>query len=220
MKLNGLWTPERDAMLLQLADEAVSAKEIARRIADIDTIMTPKAVLRRLEQLGTKIRRKGSYWTRANEALLRQLWTQEPRLSLKEITAAFGGDVDVQAVSRRAGMMGLPSRYASVEVRHLEERQAAATAPVAEPQEDDGARLRRPAAHIPAPQPEMPRFTPCPYYNPMEKEGACGEMVDRTPDENGERGPAYCARHLGIVAVPLSRGTIGTLSRDCARRAG
>lgn len=220
MKLNGLWTPERDAMLLQLADEAVSAKEIARRIADIDTIMTPKAVMRRLSQLGARIRKKGSYWNRERETLLAKLWTQEPRLSLKEIAAAFGDGIDGQAVSRRAGVIGLPSRYASVETRHVAERQAVAIAPVVEPEEDDGARLRRPAAHVPAPKPERPRFTPCPYYNPMEKAGPCGVMVDRMPGENGARGPAYCDRHLGKVAIPLSRGTLGALPRDCNRRAG
>lgn len=210
MKLIGLWTPERDATLLQLADEAVNAKEIAKRIADIDTIMTPKAVLKRLDQLGARIRKKGSYWTRARETLLRELWTQEPRLSLKDITEAFGGDVDVQAVSRRAGVIGLPSRYSTVEVRHERERQAAAPAPVDVCEVDDEA---QPASRKPAPRLELPRETPCPYYNPLEKEGACGVMVDRTPDENGERGPAYCPRHLGIVAVPLSRGSIGTVPR-------
>jgi hypothetical protein len=216
MKLIGLWTPERDAMLLQLADEAVNAKEIARRIADMDTIMTPKAVLKRLDQLGVRIRKKGSYWTWANEARLRALWTQEPRLSLKQIVDAFNGDVDVQAVSRRAGLIGLPSRYSTVEVRHEQERQAA-PAIVEGPDDSDVACNPAELSRQPAPRPAPPRFTPCPYYDPREKPGACGEMVDRTPHENGERGSAYCARHLAIVAVPLSRGTIGTVSRrDCA----
>lgn len=197
------WDVQSDRRLVELADEGVAAGRIAAMVSTADNIATAASVRRRCAVLGITIQRAG-VWTPALDARLVELWGREPKLTLKELTRWIGAGVDFQAVSRRAGVLGLPSRYASVEARP----QRAATARALEFRSPvEGGKLH---ASLTTPKPRVkiaPDETPCPYIEP-ETGLACGVVVDRRPDGNGVKPSQYCACHRPRV-LPLSRGLMG-----------
>lgn len=203
------WDLASDRKLAELAAEGVSPGRIADIVSTADNVATVAAVRRRCAVLGIRIARTG-VWTPGLDARLIALWKAEPKLSLRAIVQELDAGVDHQAVSRRAGVLGLPSRYASVEAREeraVSEKALAIRSPI-----EGGGRFHH---ALTTPKPRIrrePLETPCPFIEPTGKQ--CCAPVDRRPDRNGVRPSQYCAAHRPRV-LPLSRGSflgLGTVA--------
>lgn len=193
-----LWTAQRDDRLCRLAAEGESPDTIAAALWDAETVITAKAVEARCVVLGITIRR--GFWTPSREARLRELWMRQPALTISQITARLGTGMTDAAISRKARLLGLPSRRG--ERRALAPRRRRSRA-------DEFRAPEAGSAVTPRARVVAADFTPCPFYDGKVKGQACGAMVDRRVNKLGVKPGPYCACHAPRV-LPLSKGSIGT----------
>lgn len=200
------WTDKREARVMYLWRAGHTEAEIAKAMSTADYAVTVGAVEKRIQILRALQREQDAWWTAERLATLRKLWADSATLS--EIRLALGNSRTNSCISQKAHRIGLPPR----KIHAPKPPRIPAPRPVV----DGRARTRTYAglspseAERPAPRKTAKSavMSPCPYYDPREKEGRCNEPVDRTPDAAGNVPPPYCKRHLPRV-IPQGASFLG-----------
>lgn len=208
------WTYDHEQTLRRWHGEGMTLSAI---VSKFDGRVSYDSVSERARKLGLVFAGglRPRFWNPERDLRLCELWQQEkPVLSLREISDAFGGEVQPSTISYRAGQLKLPRRYGRPRGKAAPEHSKNATFRSPFPGENPSRGAETPKLRI------VPfvRFQPCPFYHPMEG-GACTETVDRKPRADGTLPSQYCAKHQHRI-YPIPKGSLGFIRRHTHGVAG